>query len=501
MSVDLGSLRRQEEDTPRAASPGGQRRKLILLVPLLLVLGFAGIFANSLLDVFESATPVTVLRPLPMQGEQVKQGQLLFQAAGWVEPDPFPVEIRALATGVVTALLPREGDEVTAGQLVAKLEPADAQLDMQRAAAEREQAAVEYQLAKSILQITQEEFDAALALRRDVAVAEAAFAESAAAHRASVAKQSALREDLAVAGYNLQTQVYLNSKQANAPWQVDLAKAERGRSKARLAEQVQRCEQLAAARERAKAEFARARGEEELRSKDRLALKRAAAALPLAKAKLARAEALLGVAQLRLQRMQVKSPVSGRVLERFVAPGSHVGPSGGQALLSLYDPASLRVRVDVPQGQVSRASKGQRAEIRSDVRRGKPFAGEVIRIVEKADLQKVTLEVQVRIVDAAGLLKPDMLCQVSVFGSGETSQENAPKEQLYRIPARVLIGADKVFVIDGQSGRAQLCSLSIAYRDGDYLVVKGGIDMSSKVIDQGRNGLEEGQLVSHEGSQ
>lgn len=194
--------------------------------------------------------------------------------------------------------------------------------------------------------------------------------------------------------------------------------------------------------------------------------------------------------------MSVRSPIDGLVLNRHAEPGKVVGPARGPAdLMHVYDPARLRVRVDVPQAQVANASVGQRAEVRCDVRRGEPFAAEVVRIIETADIQKVTLEVQVRILDPIPLLKPDMLCQVSVFAKDDPGGGAAERTELVAIPPSCLVGTSSVWVLDGDGLRARQRQIEIASRNSSAVLVRKGLNLADKVIANNHESLREGARI------
>lgn len=61
--------------------------------------------------------------------------ELLFQASGWLEPDPWPVNIAVLTDGFVEDVYIKEGEPVTNGQVVARLDAADATLEKRAAEA------------------------------------------------------------------------------------------------------------------------------------------------------------------------------------------------------------------------------------------------------------------------------------------------------------------------------------------------------------------------------
>ena len=221
----------------------------------------------------------------------------------------------------------------------------------------------------------------------------------------------------------------------------------------------------------------------------------AAAAVPKADAAVAEAQVALDSARLTASRMTVTASSDGVVLTRDAQPGSVVGPSGEKsAVCHLYDPTNLRVRVDVLQAQVSGTSVGQRAEILCDVRRGRPYEGRVLRIVDTADIQKVTLEVQVRVVDPDEMLKPDMLCQVAVYRDSDAKNADTGAAAV-TIPSRCLVTSDSVWVVDGTSGHATRRHVKIGRRSGDDVVVLEGLNVTDKVIDHGARQLEEGARI------
>src|SRR5262245_10380323 len=127
--VDLSQLavRRNGASAPPAAA--GRRPWLSrYLLPVAVLLGFVGVFGYAARDGLRPARPVTVVPVLVTRSAVQPAGTPLFQAAGWVEPRPTPVIVTALTDGVVEQLLVVEGQEVRAGEPVARLIDADAKL-------------------------------------------------------------------------------------------------------------------------------------------------------------------------------------------------------------------------------------------------------------------------------------------------------------------------------------------------------------------------------------
>jgi HlyD family secretion protein len=74
----------------------------------------------------------------------------------------------------------------------------------------------------------------------------------------------------------------------------------------------------------------------------------------VAEAQVAMAEAQVQQAETELDRLVVRAPVKGRVLQKNVREGEYVGVPPGQALMVLGDVATLHVRMDVDETDIGR---------------------------------------------------------------------------------------------------------------------------------------------------
>lgn len=493
--VDLGAFAR---GTPGLRRP--RRRWVVVLLPIVLLLGFAGVLLSTLTDFTRTAASVTLTRPIALDADAAGAARdtVLFQAAGWAEPDPYPVWVTPLAPGVIEALLVQPSDRVAAGDVIARLVARDAELALDRAQAEVQQAEAEHALARAELDAARAAFDAALELTENLAVAEADAAGRAAERehrRAAVSKGVA---QIAIAEQELALQQFLVTNHADGPRAIELAQARLAEARADL-DILQADAALADAdADQAAARRERMRGERDLRIAEHLRIASATALVAAAEARRATALARREEAALALSRMTITAPCAGVVLAVLAAPGSPVGPTGDTMppICSLYDPGRLRVRVDVPQEQVGLAGVGLLASITSQSRREPPYRGEVTRVVQQADVNKVTLQIHVRVLDPDAALRPEMLCTVTVLGRAEPTpgDDGATATQAVRIPAR-LIDGDQVWVVDGVSGRATRRSIEVAARDGDTAIVRQGLNVSDKLIDEGRAALREGARI------
>ncbi len=491
--LDLGSLSRgtQELEPPR-------RRWLRLVLPAGILLIFAAVLLSSLGDLLRRGIEVRVVTPRPVpQGSAVAapRDRVLVQAAGWVEPDPSLVHVTALSGGIVTEVLVQESDIVQAGDPVARLVDDDARLALARAAAELALARANVEDATARSSIAQERFDAALGVREAAAVAVADAKGRAAEAKHRRAALVGAEVNVRIAKDELAVQKELFGQGAAGSWQVELAEGAVAAAESSLAVLRADAALADAEVEGALAREERAKDELRLRFEDRLERDRAAAALAAATATAALSEAKMAEAELELERKVVRTPVSGVVLERLTVPGMVLDLNrSGHEVCSLYDPKSLRVRVDVPQDDIDRLFVGQRAEIVTNARTDEPYAGELIRLVQLADIQKVTLEAQVRIDGGDSLLRPDMLAQVRFFGSGEApagGSGDSSAAGAFLIPRR-LVEDGAVWVLDPVESVAVRRKLTLGAERGEDIEVLDHIDATTKILDSGATPLTEG---------
>ena len=80
--------------------------------------------------------------------------------------------------------------------------------------------------------------------------------------------------------------------------------------------------------------------------------------IAIAEAAVQQFEALLRQTETELERLIVRAPVSGTVLQRNVRPGEYVGIPPGQALILLGDISELYVRMDVDESDITRFRPG-----------------------------------------------------------------------------------------------------------------------------------------------
>lgn len=287
----------------------------------------------------------------------------LLQINGRIEGDQIAVAPKA--AGRIAELLVREGDEVKAGQLLARL--ADEAVDARQAQAQADAVA---QRAQSLALDTSADL-----LQSETAVQRASAQAGLAAARADLgrAQVAALQEerdlertrDLAAKGF------------------LSLQTVERGE----LALRSAREQQVAA-------QAALARAEQTLRDAE-LGPQRVRARLAEAaamRAQAAAAEARVREAASQSADLAVTAPLAARVSNRYANAGEVV--AAGTPLFGLTDPAHVYLKGYVPEPMIGRIRLGQAAQIWTDAWPKAPFEARVGYIASRA--QFTPKEVQTR---------------------------------------------------------------------------------------------------------
>ena len=417
--VDLASLRIEDSArTPRR--PLGPR--LLAGSVLLLLLATAATFLWPLLR------PVREVPTAPIraagQTTIAAAGIAVAEAVGWVEPDPFPIVIKPLVSGRIETLDVLEGREIVAGEtLIATMASAELQAAHERAVddvAERE-AAVAVALAK------REKAKAHLAQhaqhRRAIADSEVSIAEK--ETKLVKARGAAAKLAATAAGEAAALTAQQSLTEAGSGHPIALARATAAAQAAEAASAAAAAEVTTIEHE-ITAERARLALNKELRAESvdlEWNLRIAEAEYAGAAQALNSARTEQSIASRELDQAQhVVSPVSGIVLELLSQPGETAGP-GGAGIVTLYDPARLQARIDVPLDSVAPVRAGQRVELTSETTGSQVVHGVVQRIQQQTDLLKNTLQVKISLTDPPAIWRPETLCRARFLGSDNAAQQ------------------------------------------------------------------------------
>ncbi len=442
---------------------------------------------------------------IPVQGQHAEtsppRNGVTVQAPGWLEADPYLTACTALADGVVQTIEVLEGQPVEQGQIVARLVPDDAALALRRAEADVATAQAEVRLAEVDRAAAQDDWDHPIERERAVAAAKATAAET----QATLAQLPALvdAEQAKLAGQKEELTRAESALQSGAATDIEviiLRKAVDAQA-ASLQALRDRKAIIRAQLDRERAEVVASQRNFELRIAERRAVDAADAGLARSNAKLLQQQAALDEAKLRMQRMIIRSPMTGLVQRRLKMPGDKVmlgmDDRHSSHIVHVYDPAMLQVRVDVPLADAANIFVGQRCEIVVDVLPDTTFTGKVTRITNEADLQKNTLQIKVRVIDPSPHLRPEMLTRVKFLpgnnaGTSSINLRGAPTSSADHVDVLVpqagiteRENTSRIWVVRerrGEHGAAYPVDVQVASIDDGVARVTGAIHTGDLVI-------------------
>lgn len=178
-------------------------------------------------------------------------------------------------------------------------------------------------------------------------------------------------------------------------------------------------------------------------------------------ARIASQRAELALAEIDLGRATVESPISGVIADVFADAGDLVSP--GSPLARVVDLSTIEVPLQIPAGASRRVSVGARAVVREPSAGGREYEGTAVRIAPEIDPASRTFTVFVEVqqeIDASPFDSSREYLFPGQFVAGEVIS-SASVDSL--VVPRVAVDADRVMILDPDSGTAQPRTALVAY--------------------------------------
>lgn len=333
------------------------------------------------------------------------------------------LDIGAEVTATVEEVRVREGDRVQAGALLLRLSDAEAQAALQQARAA---------LIEARGRATQQASVTAPVAAQAVLQAEAAFTAAAREHQRA--------RELVAQGFFSQQK---------------LDDAQRALDTARSA--------LESARVQA-------------RANQPSGIERA-----LAGSRVDQAAAAVAVAEARLARLSITSPLDALVLTRHVEPGSMAQP--GRVLLTLAAQGGLRIDASVDEKNLRLLTPGMAARAVADAYPGQPFDAQLAYIAPAVDPQRGTVEVRLAVPNPPAFLRPDMTVSVELVGG--------LKKDALVLPSVAVRDTEREapWVLALQDGLAVRVPVTLGLRGIGAVEITAGLKQGDQVIPQTEKAL------------
>ena len=338
--------------------------------------------------------------------------------------EAMQVDVSAKIAGRILSLRVREGDRVTEGHLLVRLDDAELKAEVERAEAALKSAEAqlrdllagarrqEIEEARATVDRAQSQLNDLLAGSRREEIEQAREAvRSAEATRVWTERDLKRAQELFAKELIAMQEV----DRARQAYEVAVAQERSARANLQMVEAGPRRDQIEAARAQLKA------------ARDHLDLLLAGPRpfqVEAARGQVSQARAALDLAGSRLREAAIVSPINGVVLRKNLEAGEMANP--GVSILTLVDPTDLWLRAYVPETDIGRIKVGMAARITIDAYKDRTFSGKITEIASEAEFtpknvqtkkERVNLVFRIKIAvdNPQGLLKPGMPADADIL--------------------------------------------------------------------------------------
>ncbi len=426
----------------RLPFPGRFKRPL----PLFLALGLVGLVAVGAIAFSRARSgPAYDLNALtvPVSSDKLT---VRITASGSVEPIRT-VNLSPKTSGTVESLLVEQGDRITKGQLVARMD--SAQLNAQLVQNQAGVAEAQAQLNDSLNG----------ASRTDIGQAQAALSVTEAQVTEARARQTLAEDELA-------RNQRLFDQGAISRSDLDRAVNENRSAIAGINQAISRVDE-------AEQRLLDQQDGDSVETIDQ------------AQARLDRAIGQLQAIEVQLAETEIRAPFDGIVTQRFAEEGAFVTPTAtasevtsatSTAIVAIA--SGLEVIAEVPEADIGKISVGQKAEIQADAFASDTFEGTVRLIAPEAiEKQSVTVfQVRVKLLTGTDRLRSNMKTTVSFIGD--------QLEDALVVPTVSIItqGGESGVLIPGEDGKAQFEPVVLGSQVGDRIQIIDGLEKGDRVF-------------------
>jgi HlyD family secretion protein len=199
------------------------------------------------------------------------------------------------------------------------------------------------------------------------------------------------------------------------------------------------------------------------------------------------AEAGLAVAKARLDRLAVRAPAPGTLIERDVDPGDVVQMGTRLGRMALDGPTRLAIEPD--EKNLRLLAVGQPAVASAEAFAGQRFAARVEFIAPAVDAVRGTVEVRLAVDDPPPYLRTDMTVSVEIEVDRVDAALTLPSDAIRDL------ASDRPWVLVVEGDRAARRDVVLGLR-GDALVeIREGLEASAEVLVGPAVGVEPGDRI------
>jgi len=206
---------------------------------------------------------------------------------------------------------------------------------------------------------------------------------------------------------------------------------------------------------------------------------------------LEQSKSMLELSKNNLEKCNMRAPVCGLVGHRNIEPGQSA-ISAALSPIELVKIETVYVKISVPEIEISKISKRQRATFFIAALEGKQFEGVVTNVSPIADVISRTYPVKISIMNTKYELKPGMVCDVTLNLERPTAALIIP----YRAVSKDNDGKTFVYVVTDNGKRVKKQTISVGFYHESGIEVLNGLSLNQVIVVEGKEKLSENSLIS-----
>lgn len=178
-------------------------------------------------------------------------------------------------------------------------------------------------------------------------------------------------------------------------------------------------------------------------------------------------------------RFELKSPLTGTVVERTVTPGQLVGSDPAQVLFTVADLNQLQVVADVYERDLDMIRVGQETMVTVEAWPGERFPAVTVGVGDVVDPETRTIKVRASINNAERKLKPEMFARLTIPDGDQTP--------VILIPEQAVVVADgsSLVYVETTPGRYEPRAIKVEPISPDHMRVLDGLTAGEHIVAKG----------------
>lgn len=178
-------------------------------------------------------------------------------------------------------------------------------------------------------------------------------------------------------------------------------------------------------------------------------------------------------------RFEMKSPLTGIVVERNVTPGQSIGGDSGQVVFTVADLDMLQVVADVYERDLALVREGQFANVSVEAYPDVSFPATVASIGDVVDPTSRTIKLRAWVNNTDHRLKPEMFARLHIQVGEATPLLLIPREAVLEVD-----GKQFVYVVEG-ADRYVKQEVKVSTISPDHVRVLEGLKPGQRIVTKG----------------